>query len=384
MLKEFNIKGYRRFRDITFRNFSHINVIAGKNNCGKTTFLEAVFAWCCGVKLSPMLPISILRQREPSNLMTSPQWMLEAISCTFNEKNNIPFSMSFDGKDDIPSKSRTFTHTVIPYDYYPEGLTSDFLHKLQQTSNNFSSIQTKATANSPIEFPVICQWTCQDNLGDTKTYSIRPTPFFEQFKPHYEARYIDFITHAVSQLNSSILNKIKMNGQLDEFTKDIQSEFEFIKGFDIINYENIAGPVSVYIKDGNRQPLYSFGDGLQRFFNIVGTIMLCRDSILCIDEAEMSLHYSAQEQLCTCLIKYAKKYNVQIFLTTHSQEFLDNMLSAAYKIKAQNGDTQVSGLNDLSFYTFGEYQSLFRYRYLNGQEAYKARAELYLDLRGEK
>ncbi len=78
MLQEFNIKGYRRFCDITFRNLSLINVIAGKNNCGKTTFLEAIYAWCCGVKLSPMLLKSILRQREPSALKLNWILILEA------------------------------------------------------------------------------------------------------------------------------------------------------------------------------------------------------------------------------------------------------------------------------------------------------------------
>jgi len=47
-----------------------------------------------------------------------------------------------------------------------------------------------------------------------------------------------------------------------------------------------------------------------------------KNSILLIDELELGLHYSALEKLWNMIFKYAQKWNIQVFATTHSQDVL--------------------------------------------------------------
>ena len=43
MLERLHIRNYRVFNDLKIDQLSRINLIAGKNNCGKTSLLEAIF-----------------------------------------------------------------------------------------------------------------------------------------------------------------------------------------------------------------------------------------------------------------------------------------------------------------------------------------------------
>ena len=45
MLERLHIRNYRVFKDLKIDNLSRINLIAGKNNSGKTSLLETIFCW---------------------------------------------------------------------------------------------------------------------------------------------------------------------------------------------------------------------------------------------------------------------------------------------------------------------------------------------------
>ena len=54
---------------------------------------------------------------------------------------------------------------------------------------------------------------------------------------------------------------------------------------------------------------------------------LGKGSVLLIDEAEAGVHVGAQARFFAWLIKVAKQKQVQVFMTTHSLEALDALLS---------------------------------------------------------
>ena len=43
MLEELRVRNYRGFKDLQVDGFGRVNLVAGKNNVGKTTLLEAIF-----------------------------------------------------------------------------------------------------------------------------------------------------------------------------------------------------------------------------------------------------------------------------------------------------------------------------------------------------
>jgi AAA15 family ATPase/GTPase len=42
MLQSFKVSNFRVFRDLKVERLGHVNLIVGRNNAGKSTFLEAV------------------------------------------------------------------------------------------------------------------------------------------------------------------------------------------------------------------------------------------------------------------------------------------------------------------------------------------------------
>jgi AAA15 family ATPase/GTPase len=67
-------------------------------------------------------------------------------------------------------------------------------------------------------------------------------------------------------------------------------------------------------------PLKSMGDGINRILTIILALVNAENGFLLIDEFENGLHYSVQEQLWKIIFSLSKKLNVQVFVTTHSND----------------------------------------------------------------
>ena len=59
-----------------------------------------------------------------------------------------------------------------------------------------------------------------------------------------------------------------------------------------------------------------------RYISIIFNNANYRKSYLLIDEIENGIHYTAQKEVWQMLFKLCKRYNVQLFATTHSHEII--------------------------------------------------------------
>ena len=105
-------------------------------------------------------------------------------------------------------------------------------------------------------------------------------------------------------------------------------KFNFIK----INSHTYL-PMVLIEEEDNKKPITEMGDGMTHILNIIATIVSCRDGVVLLDEVESGLHYSTQMKLWDTICQIAKKYNVQVFATTHSNDCID-----AFARNGLNGD----------------------------------------------
>ena len=87
-----------------------------------------------------------------------------------------------------------------------------------------------------------------------------------------------------------------------------------------------------YIKLKNvegRIPLHSMGDGVLRLLQIILKIFSASDGVLLIDEFENGLHYSVQKDVWNLIFEIAKRYNIQVFATTHSWDCIESFAQVA-------------------------------------------------------
>jgi AAA15 family ATPase/GTPase len=74
-------------------------------------------------------------------------------------------------------------------------------------------------------------------------------------------------------------------------------------------------------------PLKSMGDGINRVLAIILALVNAENGFLLIDEFENGLHYSVQKQLWKMIFKLSQMLNIQVFVTTHSNDCISGFES---------------------------------------------------------
>ena len=79
-------------------------------------------------------------------------------------------------------------------------------------------------------------------------------------------------------------------------------------------------------------PLRSFGDGLNRLFGIVLSLVNAKDGLLLIDEFENGLHHSVQADAWRTVFKIASRLDIQVMATSHSWDSIEAFQAAASEV----------------------------------------------------
>ncbi|MCZ6680490.1 MAG: AAA family ATPase [Candidatus Poribacteria bacterium] len=82
---------------------------------------------------------------------------------------------------------------------------------------------------------------------------------------------------------------------------------------------------------GRLIPLSFMGDGMGRLMSLVTAIANSSDGVVLFDEIENGIHYSIMTDLWLGIAELARKFNVQIFGTTHSFECITAVHKAFQK-----------------------------------------------------
>jgi AAA15 family ATPase/GTPase len=258
MIDSLHIQNYRLFKDLKIDKLGQVNLIAGKNNTGKTALLEALRIYLSKGELSVIANIlfnrgSLIKNRD-----------LEAIKSIFYENMG----------------SIILNELTIQYD-------NDFFKTIIHNAND------EILSNSKM-FPL-------DNLDlYSKTENPNDKVIFIAFKDNLIYKDWEKFTTQQDDKLIEILNLIQPN---------------------IIDYRIVDNiPVLGTKTSELRQSIKLFGDGVSRVFSIGFSLIKSKDSILLIDEFEVGLHHSIQKQLWEIIFKYAKLWNIQVFITTHSHD----------------------------------------------------------------
>jgi hypothetical protein len=76
-------------------------------------------------------------------------------------------------------------------------------------------------------------------------------------------------------------------------------------------------------------PLRSFGDGLNRLFGIVLSLVNAKGGFLLIDEFENGMHHTVQLDVWRGIFHLSNLLNVQVFATSHSWDAVEAFQEAA-------------------------------------------------------
>jgi len=89
-------------------------------------------------------------------------------------------------------------------------------------------------------------------------------------------------------------------------------------------------------------PLRSFGDGLNRLFGIVLSLVNAKGGLLLIDEFENGMHHSVQLDAWRAVFKLSRRLGIQVFATSHSWDSIEAFQKAATESKEDGALVKLS------------------------------------------
>lgn len=282
------IHKYRRLTKISINKLAQVNIFVGGNNMGKTSILEAVFLSSQLNNLSAFLLIEKYRNKDENDNRLNPNWInqsftedieIESVFNNFQSGINISIDQTEDDIDKAGYISTIFSEAKIKDDILESNL---HLYNNKDADLRFTKSAT------------LCQATF------TSPYKSNSSLLKKAHAFAVERKYFD-----------EIISFIREN--LDEHIEKV----------DLINIDNETRFVVTSSSLHDAIEITKYGEGLQRVFEIALLMVYSQNGIICIDEIDSAIHKKLLINFTSFIQELANKFNVQVFLTTHSKECID-------------------------------------------------------------
>lgn len=311
MFKEIQLSNFRLFPSLRISGLKRINFIVGRNGCGKTSVLEAVFLLAGST--NPQL-ITMIHALRGENI--------------FHSKVDYPFRTFFYDLDPTKIIKLIAKESIVKENSKKSSdKQSELTRQLTITPITQVAISSGSTKNKELISGMHIKFKGPTSKGEGKVYWE-----ITKEQPNGQLKYtLDkvgdhiigrFVSARQDILDSQIVNAL--NDVIRE--KNLEEVLDVLRILEpkIENLVTIAdfGVPNIYIDVGKKQliPLVAAGSGFLQFLRIALWARQINDGILIVDEIEVGLHYTVVKELIRMLFKVAEKNNIQLFISTHSEE----------------------------------------------------------------
>ena len=342
MLKNIAIKNYKSIKELEIDNLNRINLFVGRNNAGKSNILEAILLYATRFSTANIIEILSLRKdiildRGIGGRMTTSFSFDNILSLITNRSKKLMRQCGIE----LKANSETVTmrsykteklevegNTYFKYLPFSESEVDANDEDVQEMLRVVIQRDTEETPN--FRALNLRRWT-DDGVLDTRCIYVNCT---SRDSKNFEAMWNQIV---LSPLKNEVIRALQL----------IAPEIEDVACIREIG-KSEAMPY-VRIKE-EKIPLHSMGDGIVHILNIMLAMVNVKDGILLLDEMENGLHFHTLEQLWEIINSLSLQLNVQVFVTTHSNDCI-----RAFKENAREEGTLYSlhRLNDeISYHRF--------------------------------
>jgi hypothetical protein len=383
------IEGFRSFKEITLEGFSQINLILGNNNVGKTSILEAIYTHCCGLHFVPFLNNIILRRHNNTilGIFDYGEKLISLFRNTSSTGNKFTISASLEAEDLAYTLNSSFFPSFDISALNPKELKQVSKTMISNTESQISRGQ-QIHINGGFAFqvqqpppPLIGEWNSQLNDKNHNFKIYLTPPQMSEHTPFKYAFFHDVLSHRYPNTEQAIFGYLKRFNLLEKFTHEMQKAFPEVQRIDMIPYpDGSQGPIYIETYEGKLLPIHTFGDGVRRWFYLLGNLLLQSNSCHCVEEIDVCFHKSSQIKLSRLLTNYAVESQNQIFMTSHNIEFVDYFLESLY---GEDGLIKSKELDPVRVFTIKPSSTWGSPNVwsLTGFEAYNKRQNFELELR---
>ncbi|PDW16532.1 AAA family ATPase [Helicobacter pylori] len=321
MIQSVRIKNFKNFKNTQIDGFTKLNIITGQNNAGKSNLLEALY-YLVGKSMHPCTNVLEIYDNIRKEPLTSESKSLMFYGLDTKEEIQIVTTLDNNQTLDLQIKFIASENQKV--------IESQIIPTAEQTQMPSQLNFTLKKNNEEIY---------NDHLNIAKVPNFPPIPNqsgynrqFKNFDPNQLQKLLPFesatiipsdvvyrqahMIQAVSKICSNNQLEEELNKHLNQFDNNIQS----------ISF-NTNNQLKLKVKNiKEKVPLSVFGDGLKKYLYIVSVFMVDNAKTIYIDEVENGLHFSRMKLLLRCVIDFIndnKDGNLQVFMTTHNQEFIE-------------------------------------------------------------
>lgn len=329
------IERFRALRRIKIEGFGRVNLITGKNNTGKSSLLEALRILAFDAAPSVIESILQFREENVRDADDSPRTLdAEGVFRLSNLFHGFP---QFSGKLEpivmAASAGSRPMHLSIGAGWFTEERDAEGTRRLvpQQEQlfgdgEGLPSLVIESNGNRRL-LP----------LDYSRRYPYRDRVLRSEFSDETALPCV-FVSPYGGERTATLgamWDKIALSDREKDVVEALKIIDPEISAVSMVGGEGPRQQRTAIVRAGNLPrpvPLRSFGDGLNRLFGIVLSLVNAKDGILLIDEFENGIHYTVQLDAWRTVFRVAERLGVQVFATSHSWDSIEAFQKAAAEV----------------------------------------------------
>ena len=296
MIENIYIQHFRGIYECKIENLKQFNLFLGKNNCGKTSILDALFLFSNGNNPTLGLQINNIR-----NYITNFSECIRTIFYGIDTTHPIVIKGKYQSK--IRHQEITFEEKNAQKVDLTSVTTNEELKK-----NYILRILNRHQDEKPSESSL----SVFDN--DIQNADMKTKANYQEIPAYYMPSSIQ---HREMLKAFSMILKNKEEKYIIQKLQQIEPTIK-----DIVIVEN---QIMTDIGLSQRIPIEVMGDGIKKIFSIILNIYQSQNGILLLDEVDNGLHYSSMPVMWQTILHTAKECNTQNFATTHNLDSLHSL-----------------------------------------------------------
>jgi AAA15 family ATPase/GTPase len=308
LMDSFEVENFRSLKHLKLEKLARVNLLVGKNNSGKTSVLEAIYA------LTRIEVADWFELLEKNRGIDYADYDFVSVFYGFNSKNYVQVGASYRDTGRGPKRFRFRLDLVVE---------PSRARRRERKILNVGIVV--GTGKPPYRFTLKNARNEYEEAVYTGLTDISDEFLEEGLPSNIEPRH-------ASELLSTDINLSQLSEQLSELILNKEEDallsiMQEIEPRIVSMILDSKGEVHFNLGEGFDRlfPIKLMGEGIQRLLCVITSIAATAGGFILIDELDNGLHYSALRILWKGIMLSAREYDVQIVATTHSAEALRHL-----------------------------------------------------------
>ena len=344
MYKSFRVKNFRCFKDLQINDLGRVNLIAGKNNTGKTALMEAIYLHSGNRDVKTLLRTDrhesyrLYRDFMPADTEDESKSLMNwnTLFYDFKIHNSIELTASIEVGESLFEGQRFDTSVTISSKSV-DGLEID-------------DILAQLRIDDLERYRYVDILEISSDIDRRSIYlAILNGRFRASRLRNKDSKQSDFLyaqEKIDSRLNAHRISNMRQSNELRTLVAALRVIESRLEGVELL-FDGSRPLIYADIGLSQLVSLSHLGDGMNRVASLILAMSEVPKGLIFIDEIENGIHYTVQKHVWKAIAQVAKDSGIQVFATTHNWEMIEAAYEAFVELK-QLDELRFHRLNRIS------------------------------------